>query len=114
MKNFVKHGANIGLTAPYNVTSGGGMLVGSIFGVATGDVASGDEVEASTTGVFDMPKTAGNTFAQGAKVYWNNSTKAMTSTASTNYLVGTAVQAAASGDATVRVRLDGIAVTAAA
>ena len=37
MKNFIQKGNNITLTAPYNVTSGDGLLVGSAFGVATGD-----------------------------------------------------------------------------
>lgn len=112
MKNFVKDGINIPLTANKNLTSGQGTVIGSIFGVATTDVLQGDEAEFSTKGVFDLAKTAAQTFAQGAKVYFNNSTNAATSTTGSNFLIGTAVKAAAGGDATVRVRLDGIAVTA--
>lgn len=112
MKNYVKQGNNIPLIANKNLTSGQGTVIGSIFGVATGDVASGAEIEFSTVGVFDLAKTASQTFAQGAKVYFNNSTNAATSTTSTNFMIGTAVAAAGANDASVRVRLDGIAVTA--
>ena len=37
MKNYVQPGATLTLTAPYAVVSGDGLLVGSIFGVATTD-----------------------------------------------------------------------------
>jgi len=39
MKNFVQPGKTITLTAPYAVTSGDGLLVGSVFGVAAGTAA---------------------------------------------------------------------------
>lgn len=112
MKNYVKEGINVTLTANKNLTSGQGTVIGSIFGVATTDVASGADTEFSTRGVFDLAKTASQTFAQGAKVYFNNSTNAATSTTSTNFMIGTALVAAGANDATVRVRLDGVAVTA--
>lgn len=37
MKNFVMEGKTLTLTAPYALTSGQGLLVGSLFGVASGD-----------------------------------------------------------------------------
>ena len=39
MKNYVQPGNTITLTAPYAVVSGEGLLVGSIFGVASGTAA---------------------------------------------------------------------------
>jgi len=36
MKNYVQPGNTITLTAPYAVASGDGLLVGAIFGVASG------------------------------------------------------------------------------
>ena len=37
-------------------TSGDGLLVGAIFGVATGAAVSGDPIEAALVGVFDLTK----------------------------------------------------------
>ena len=45
MKNFVQPGNTITLTAPYAVTSGDGLLVGAIFGVAAGTAAIGEAVD---------------------------------------------------------------------
>ena len=44
MKNYVQPGNTITLTAPYAVTSGDGLLVGAIFGVAAGTAILGDPV----------------------------------------------------------------------
>jgi predicted RecA/RadA family phage recombinase len=109
MKNFVQKGETLTLTAPYAVSSGGGALVGSIFGVAATDVASGDEGEFQVAGVFDLTREAGGStgWSQGTLIYWNNTTKVITKTATSNKLIGVAVRAAADGDATGRVRLNG-------
>ncbi len=110
MKNFVQPGVAVTLIAPAGgVASGGGVLVGALFGIAATDAAEGAEVEVETQGVFEMAKD-GSTFAQGAKVYWDNAAKAMTSTATGNKLVGAALLAADAGGTTVRVRLNGVAV----
>lgn len=106
MRNFVQDGEVLTLTAPYAVASGGGAKVGSIFGVACGTVADAAEGEFAVVGVFDLPKASG-AITQGAKVYWDDTNKVVTGTASGNTLIGVAVKAAASGDATVRVRLNG-------
>lgn len=82
------------------------MLVGSIFGVANADAASGAEVVLTVTGVFDLPKAA-VALTQGAALYWDDTNKVITPTARGNTKVGVAVAAAGSGDATVRVRLNG-------
>ena len=107
MKNFIQKGNTITLTAPAGgVTSGGGVLVGSLFGIAAGDAVENAGVEVQTCGVFELPKATG-AITQGAKVYWNNTNKNVTTTASGNTLIGAATVAAASGDATVIVRLNG-------
>ncbi|MDZ4678403.1 MAG: DUF2190 family protein [Oligoflexia bacterium] len=106
MKNFIQLGETVTLVAPYTVVSGAGLLVGAVFGVASLDATSGAAVEAALEGVFDLPKASG-AISQGAKVYWDNSAKNLTTTSSSNTLVGVAVVAALSGDALVRVRLNG-------
>lgn len=106
MKNFVQHGDVLDLTAPYAVLSGGGFLVGgNIFAVAMTDAANGAAVKGKTGGVFDLKYGVAATIAVGAKVYWDDTNKNVTGTASSNKLIGTCVSAAASSDATARVKL---------
>ena len=108
MKNYVQPGATLTLTAPYALTSGDGLLVGSIFGVAAGDAASGATVEAALTGVFDLTKIGSQAWTVGAKVYWDDTNKRCTTVATDNTLIGAAVEAVASGagDTIGRVRLN--------
>ncbi len=108
MKNFVQPCNSLTLTAPYAVTSGDGLLVGSIFGVAAGDAASGSTVEAALTGVFDLTKIGSQAWTVGAKVYWDDTNKRCTTVATDNTLIGVAVEAVAggAGDTIGRVRLN--------
>ncbi len=107
MKNFIQKGDTLTMAAPTGgVASGDGVLVGSLFGIAAGDAAENDNVEVQTTGVFDLPKATG-AVTQGAKVYWDNTNKNVTTTATANTLIGAATVAALSGDATARVKLNG-------
>lgn len=107
MKNFVQHGDTVTLTAPYAVTSGLGFQVGSIFAVASADAADGVEVEGATAGVFDLVKATGQAWTQGVKIYWDDTSKACTTTVGTNKLIGAALSAAVSGAVVGRVMLTG-------
>ena len=109
MKNYVQPGNTITLTAPYAVASGDGLLVGSIFGVASGTAALGETVEAALTGVYDLKKVASQAWAAGDKVYWDNTAREATKTTTSNTLIGVAVVAVAggAGDTIGRVRLNG-------
>ena len=108
MKNYVQPGNTITLTAPYAVASGDGLLVGSIFGVASGTAALGETVEAALTGVYDLKKVASQAWAAGDKVYWDNTAREATKTTTSNTLIGVAVIAVAggAGDVVGRVRLN--------
>jgi predicted RecA/RadA family phage recombinase len=108
MRNFVQKGENIDLVAPRALASGEGFLVGSLFAVAAAAAASGAPVVGVTVGVFDLPKATGAVTA-GQKLYWDNTAFNVTTTATNNTLIGVATKAAASGDTTVRVRLNGMA-----
>jgi len=114
MQNYVHKGNTLTVTAPYAVNSGAGVLVGHIFGIACFTVASGAIVEAQVEGVFDLAKDT-STFNAGDYVYWDNTNKVATSTATSNTKIGvaeltnpdgTAALGGGSGDATVRVRLN--------
>ena len=108
MKNYVQPGNTVTLTAPYAVSSGDGLLVGAIFGVAAGTAALGEPVEAALTGVYDLKKVASQAWAAGDKVYWDNTAKEATRTTTSNTLIGVAVVAVAggAGDTIGRVRLN--------
>lgn len=110
MNNYIQPGDVVTLTAPYAVASGAGMLVGSLFAVASSAAANGATVEGKTTGVFDLAALSTDTATVGAKLYWDNTNKRLTTTASGNSLVGVALAAKASGETTARVRLDGVAI----
>lgn len=107
MKNYVQAGDNLTLAAPYDVVSGDGALVGSIFGVAAEDALSGADVDLVTRGVFTLPKTSALAIGVGDRVYWDDTGKVVNKTSSGNTLVGVAVTAAANPSGTVAVRLNG-------
>lgn len=107
MRNFVQPGDRVDLAAPYDVTSGGGALVGTVFGIASSDALSGEVVTLLRKGVFTHAKTSAQAWTAGAKLYWDNTNKVFTTSASGNTLVGAAVEAAANPSATGMVLLDG-------
>jgi predicted RecA/RadA family phage recombinase len=66
MKNFIQRGDMITVTAPTGgVTSGQGVLVGSLFGVAATTAAEGESVEIDTVGVYELPKLVSAVIAAG-------------------------------------------------
>ena len=109
MKTYIQPGHTITLTAPAAVTSGSGLLVGAIFGIAAHDAASGEPVETLTVGVVDITKVGTQSWAVGDKVYWDNTNKRATKTATDNTLIGVALGVVGSGadETTGRVRLNG-------
>jgi len=106
VKNYIQEGKSLDLAAPYAVSSGGGAIIGSIFGVASVDLASGETGPFQLEGVYSLPKATGAA-TLGAKCYWDNTNKNVTATSTSNTLIGVFVAAYASGDATANVRLNG-------
>lgn len=103
MKNYIQPGHAVTLTAPYDVASGDGLLVGSLFGVASANAEQGNPVEARLTGVFELKATG--TWSVGDKAYWDSAKKLATKTAASNTLIGVAV-ADSTGNA-AQIRLNG-------
>ncbi len=108
MKNYIQRGDIITVTAPADVKSGDPVAVGSIFGVACYDAASGTDVELNTDGVFDLPKVTTDVIAAGDRLYYDSTAAKLTNTAGTGskLLVGFAVTAAGNGVTTVRSNLE--------
>ena len=113
MKNFVQRGDV--LTTPNTtgalIASGQGVLLGALFGVAANISAVDDDLVLNLDGVFILPKAASQAWTVGQKVYWDNTNKVCTTTATGNTLIGAAWApvAGGAGDTTGRVRLNGIA-----
>ena len=105
--NLLSQGDNLTLPAPYDVSSGGGVLIGAIFGIASCDAASGDDVVIATRGVYSMPKTSAQAWTVGAKIYWDDTAKVATSVSTSNTLIGVAMAVAANPSAAGQVRLNG-------
>ena len=105
--NKVQDGDFITVTAPATITSGQLVVIGSLFGVAVADAASGAAVALEMEGVFELAKVTG-AVAVGDAVYWDDSEGKVTVSRVTDaddILVGTAVATATSGAATAYVRL---------
>ncbi|OQW44309.1 MAG: hypothetical protein A4S12_03605 [Proteobacteria bacterium SG_bin5] len=107
MRNFVQRGDTLDVTAAAAISSGDGVIVGSIFGVANVDAEIGDTFALDVVGVFDLPKVSALTISVGDTVYWDNANKLVTKTAGGNTKIGVAVTAAANPSPTVNVRLNG-------
>lgn len=109
MKNYIQLGDNITLPAPYDVASGAGALIGSIFGVASTAQLSGEDTSFVRVGVFTLPKATGEAWSASAppKVYWDNTNKRCTTTSAGNTLIGAGASGAQSADTSGNVLLTG-------
>lgn len=110
MKNFVQEGEMMEITAAAAIESGDGVLQGAVFGVAAIDAAIGEKVNIALEGSFELKKKAADSFIQGAKAYWDNTLKEVTSTSVGNSLIGVAQEAAAAATTKMVVRLNGISI----
>ena len=91
--------------APYDVLSGAGALVGSLFGVAQTTALSGADVPLQMDGVWELKKLSAQAWTVGVKIYWDNTNKQCDTTSAGNTLIGVATETAANPTAVGRVRL---------
>jgi predicted RecA/RadA family phage recombinase len=108
MKNFIQTGDTLTVIAPANVLSGQAVLVGALFGIAGNDALQGTQVEIKRTGVYSLAATTADTGAAGAKIYWDNTAKRLTTTATNNTLVGALTAAKGGTETSATVLLDGV------
>lgn len=90
MKNYRSEAAPVTIDAPANVTSGQGLLVGTLFGVVANTAASGAKVGLHVDGVFELPTAAAQAWTAGAAIYWDDTNKVATTTSSGNTFIGRA------------------------
>jgi predicted RecA/RadA family phage recombinase len=106
MKNQILPGNTVDVAAPYAVSSGGGCLVGSLFGIAAYDAANAANVTLHLEGTYDMAKLSAQAWTVGALIYWDDTNKWTTTVSTSNKLIGVAVKVAANPSSTGRVRLN--------
>jgi len=109
MKNYVQPGDIVTVTAPAAIVSGAGLLIGSLFGVATASTAAGAPLEIKTTGVFELDAADTGAAAIGTPVSWDAASGRITT--GDGVLIGVLVAAKAASAATATVRLNGISLT---
>jgi predicted RecA/RadA family phage recombinase len=107
MKTFQAKGDIVTLTADRALAQGDGLLVGAIFAAACDAAANGAQVECIRFGVVTMTTLSTDTGAIGAKMYWDNTNKRLTTTVGSNTLVGALMAAKTAGQTTSTVVLDG-------
>lgn len=107
MQNFISPGDLVTVPALSAVSSGDGVLVGTLFGIAATDAESGANVAIKTTGVFELPKTSAQAWTVGAAIYWDGSVATTADGSGANTLIGKALAVANNPSATGIVRLDG-------
>lgn len=106
MKTYVQPGHTLTITAPAGgVTSGQGVLIGTLFGIAHADAAEGAEAELLTEGVVEVAKTSALQIDVGDRLFWDATNKVVNKTATAQVCVGVAVSAAANPSATVKLKL---------
>jgi predicted RecA/RadA family phage recombinase len=106
MKNYRGEGRTVRLTAPTGgVVSGLFYQIGDFVGCANYTAAQTLPFDMTVDGEFEVPKTTGQTWAEGAALYWDNTGRLFTTTVATNKKIGHALAAALSGDTTGLARI---------
>ncbi len=110
--SYVKKGDVMEYTAPAGgVTSGTPVLIGNMLVIPQDAAAAGAAFNGHVVGLHTgMPKATGATWSEGQVLYWDDTAKKFTTVTTSNYRVGSAAKAAASGDTTGDVRLNGVAI----
>lgn len=81
------------------------VVVGTLVGVVLDDIANTATGSVAIEDVWELTKATGVAISQGASVYLT-ATNTVTTTATDNDYIGKAFLAAATGDATVQVKLN--------
>lgn len=106
-KNAVNDGLTIEFVAGTARSAGDPEVVGEIVGIHERTVAVGEVAVLTRRGRFTMVILGTDTPAQGAKLYYDNGNRRLTTTASTHKLAGWAALAKASGPTTIECILAG-------
>lgn len=86
-------------TATGAVDCGQVVIANGLLGVYVGlrSLATGEQGMVQVEGLVELPKAAGTTAAAEAKIYWDDTNKVLTTTASGNTYAGTCAYALTNG-----------------
>ena len=108
MNNFIQPGTTITTPAPAGgVESGQAFLVGGLLVVSGVKAAEGVQIDAAAEGVFRLPCVT-TAIAQGVDLYWDNTNKRLTTTATDNTLAARSWGDSPNGTTTIAAKLRGI------
>lgn len=99
MENFVAPGESLTFTAPSGspggTVSGEPVLIGSLLVVPADTKDAAEDFQGVARGVFRLPKPDTEAWTEGAKLYWDDTAKKVTTVVGSpaNTLVGAAVEA---------------------
>ncbi|MPS27566.1 MAG: DUF2190 family protein [Alcaligenaceae bacterium] len=105
-KTYVQPGNVLDHKPSADVASGAVVVLGARIAIALSAIPANTIGSVQVSGVHRLAKKTGDTFAQGALVYWDNTANNLTSTATDNTLAGFAAAAAVSADTTMLVKLN--------
>lgn len=113
MKNYVKEGDSVALTAPAAAVSGVPFQVGpagfKLVAVPQASAESGAKVECVVHGVVELTKQNTDNFVEGEQVYWDDTNKRVEKSAATFVPFAVAVETSAASAVKLKVKLYGIA-----
>ena len=102
---FVQEGDFIDYTPGGAIAVGDVVVQGDLVGVASRAIAANELGALAVRGVFDFAKNTNVAYTVGTILYWDDTNNVVTTTSAGNKQIGKVVRAAATTDATVRVRL---------
>lgn len=106
MRNHIFRGIGLPLTAPSGgVVSGVAIKIGALVVVPSTTAAEGETFNGDTEGCFELAAATSQTWSELALLYWDNTNKVFTTTASGNTKAGVAIAAKISAAATGQVKL---------
>ncbi len=108
MKTFVQSDDNVTLTAPGGgVTSGTGLLIGSLFCIPAVTAAATEKFVAVIRGIVTHAKVSAQAWTEGQRLYWNAGLSQVTSDGTAGPYVGVAAAVAANPSSTGQILLAG-------
>ncbi len=109
MSVYKNPGDAMDFTAPTGgVVAGTFYLIGAVLLMAGTTVAAGERFAGTVKGVFnEVPAATSQAWAEGVKIYWDNTNSVFTTTAAGNTLIGYAAGAKIASAATGSVKLTG-------
>lgn len=106
MKIFIQPGDALELTAPGGgVVSGTPVLIGKLFVIPAVSASATAKFNGYISGVFQLPKTSAQAWAEGDRIYWDAGNARADNVASVGQLIGIATRTAANPSATGFVRI---------